>query len=262
MHCRGETTFEAFQPTDTGAIRGLQAFRREFDAILLDQARELGVEIVQPGKALKPLVEGSRVTGIETGNGEMKAAFVIDAAGRGNWLARHLNLEIQTRSPRLIARYAFMEGECPVRDDNPGFFVEKTAWTWTVRVRPGVYSWARLSLDDSEGRDFTPSEFASLTQVGRVQSADVTWRIVPQCAGEGYFLCGDAAAVLDPTSSHGVVKAIMSGAYAGDTIARIIHDGADASEAASVFRQLFATWFEHDIARMKEEHARWFGSPG
>src|SRR5579872_1851020 len=88
VHCRGETTFEAFQPTDTGAIRGLQAFRREFDAILLDQARELGVEIVQPGKALKPLVEGSRVTGVETGNGEMKAAFVIDAAGRGNWLAR------------------------------------------------------------------------------------------------------------------------------------------------------------------------------
>ena len=103
------------------------------------------------------------------------------------------------------------------------------------------------------------SEFASLRPVGRAQAADVTWRLVPECAGEGYFLCGDAAAVLDPTSSHGVVKAIFSGAQAADLIVKIMQRGTDAREAARDFRQLFSTWFEHDVARLKEQNTRWYG---
>jgi flavin-dependent dehydrogenase len=262
VECKGATSFEAFKPTRAGSARGLQAWRPEFDAILLARARHMGVEIVQPSRALRPIVTGSRVTGVETDGGKLESAFVIDAAGRGNWLARHLNLEIRTRSPRLIAHFAYMEGECPPRDDNPGFFVDKTGWTWTARVRPGLYNWTRLNVEDNAiDQSFTPEEFRSLRPVGRVQTADVTWRLVPECAGDGYFLCGDAAAVLDPTSSHGVVKAIMSGAHAADQIVQIIQRGADAREAAAAFRQLFSTWFEHDVTRLKKQHARWYGAP-
>ena len=260
VECKGKTTFEAFKPTSTGATRGLQAWRQEFDAILLERARQVGAEIVQPGRALRPIVEESRVTGIETEAGKLESAFVIDAAGRGNWLARHLNLEIQNRSPRLIAHFAYMQGECPARDDNPGFFVDPIGWTWTARVRPGLYNWTRLNVEDNSiDQNFSPTEFASLRQVGRVQTADVTWRLVPQCAGDGYFLCGDAAAVLDPTASHGVVKAMMSGAHAADMIVQISRREKTATEAAAAFRQLFSTWFEHDVARLKEQHARWYG---
>ena len=259
---KGTTSFEAFKPTSTGTTRGLQAWRPEFDDILLCQARQMGVEIVQPGRALRPIVTGSRVAGVETSVGKFASTFVIDAAGRGNWLARHLNLEIQTRSPRLIAHFAYMEGLCPARNDNPGFFVDAAGWTWTARVRPGLYNWTRLNVgDNSIDQNFTPEEFGSLRPIGRVQTADVTWRLVPQCAGDGYFLCGDAAAVLDPTSSHGVVKAIMSGAHAADLIVQIVRRGGDAQEAATAFRQLFSTWFEHDVARLKGQHARWYGAP-
>ncbi len=262
VECNGTASFDAFKPTETGSTRGLQAWRPEFDDILLQRARQVGVEVVQPGRALRPIVTGSRVAGVETDAGKLNSTFVIDAAGRGNWLARHLNLEIQNRSPRLIAHYAYMEGQCPARDDNPGFFVDKTGWTWTARVRPGLYNWTRLNVEDNSiDRNFTPLEFASLRPVGRVQSADVTWRLVPECAGDGYFLCGDAAAVLDPTSSHGVVKAIMSGAYAADMIVQIMQRGGDEREAAVAFRQLFSTWFEHDAARLKQQHALWYG-PG
>jgi len=262
VECHGTNSFEAFKPTSTGATRGLQAWRQEFDAILLQQAREVGAEIVQPGRALRPIVAESRVAGVETDAGKLESTFVIDAAGRGNWLARHLNLEIQTRSPRLIAHFAYMEGECPARDDNPGFFVDQTGWTWTARVRPGLYNWTRLNVEDNSiDQNFSPAEFASLRQVGRVQTADVTWRLVPQCAGDGYFLCGDAAAVLDPTSSHGVVKAMMSGTHAADLVVQIARGEIAAPVAAESFRQLFSTWFEHDVARLKEQHARWYGKP-
>ena len=82
------TSFEAFKPSDTGTTRGLQAWRPEFDAILLERARELGVEILHPRKALRPILSGTRVTGVETDRRKLSSAFVIDAAGRGNWLAR------------------------------------------------------------------------------------------------------------------------------------------------------------------------------
>lgn len=262
VECKGTTSFEQFKPTSTGATRGLQAWRPEFDEILLRRAREMGVEIVQPGRALRPIVTGERVVGVETSGGKVESRFVIDAAGRGNWLARHLNLEVQVRSPRFIAHFCYMEGECPVRDDNPGFFVDESGWTWTARVRPGLYNWTRLNVEDNSiDEKFRPAEFESLRPVGRVQTADVTWRLVPECAGAGYFLCGDAAAVLDPTSSHGVVKAITSGAHAAEQIVQIIQQERDEREAAAVFKQLFTMWFEHDVTRLKEQHARWYGAP-
>src|SRR6185295_14390082 len=155
---------------------------------------------------------------------------------------------------------AYMKGECPARDDNPGFFVDGAGWTWTARVRPNLYNWTRLNIGDHAiDKDFVPDEFRALRPAGRVQTADVTWRLITECAGEGYFLCGDAASVLDPTSSHGVVKAMMSGIHAVDQIVRIVRDGQNAEEASVTFRQLFAGWFEHDVARLKEQHARWYG---
>ena len=42
-----------------------------------------------------------------------------------------------------------------------------------------------------------------------------TWRMAERMAGAGWFIVGDAAATLDPTSSHGVLKALLSGMTAG-----------------------------------------------
>jgi flavin-dependent dehydrogenase len=252
----GNTTFEPFPMKG----RGLQASRPEFDALLLECARQAGVEIHQPARALTPLLDGTRVVGAETSEGKIEAEFLIDAAGRGNWLTHHLNLEIRTRSPRWIARFAYLEGECPIRDDNPGFFIDELGWTWTVRVRPGLYNWTRLNIfGDPIPEDFVAEELRELRVVIPVQSADVTWRFIPQCAGDGYFLCGDSAAVLDPTSSHGVVKAITSGILAVDRVAQIRKDGRDAQEAAAEFRQIFSDWFAYDSGRLKLDYARMFG---
>jgi flavin-dependent dehydrogenase len=52
----------------------------------------------------------------------------------------------------------------------------------------------------------------------RRRGADVTWRIISPAAGPGFFLVGDAVAVLDPASSHGVLKALMTGMMAAHLI--------------------------------------------
>jgi hypothetical protein len=67
-----------------------------------------------------------------------------------------------------------------------------------MRARVGAaLHWTRLNVEDNSlDQNFTPVQFGSFRPVGRVQSADVTWRLVPECALDGYFMSGDAAAGL------------------------------------------------------------------
>jgi len=261
--------FEAFGADDGGgAWQGLQAWRADFDAILLERARALGVRVLQPCQIVRPLLSGQRVVGLETASGDfLRAPFVVDAAGDRHWLARQLHLPIKKYSRRLTARYGYVEGACEVRDDAPQIVSDARGWTWTARVRPQLYQWTRLSVageeDEDEGgasssshgdRDekWLPAEFRGLKRRGASKGADVTWRMVERAAGAGYFLVGDAAAVLDPASSHGVLKAIMAGMMAAHSIANVFAHQLTEQDAARRYCDWLRTWFEHDVVRLRE----------
>jgi len=252
---QGEPQFVPFGGDEAGQWRGFQAWRADFDAILLDRAIALGVEVRQPCRALQPIISANRIAGIETSDGYLRSSFVIDAAGGGHWLARHLKLPINTYSPRLIAYFGYVEGDCSIRDDAPAIVADKDGWTWTARVRPHLYQWTRLPFSNQPiEKNWIPEEFDGLKPKGKTSAADVTWRVVPACAGSGYFIVGDAAAVLDPASSHGVLKAIMSGMMAAHLIIQIVK-GAIELEAIQAYREWVDNWFGHDIARLRELYA-------
>lgn len=262
----GERRFEAFGADDAGAWHGLQAWRADFDAILLERARSLGVHILQPCQAVRPLLAGQRVVGLESSRGDLHAPFVVDAAGDRHWLARHLRLPIKKHSPRLTARYGYVEGVCAARDDAPEIVSDARGWTWTARVRPQLYQWTRLSVaedvageeENEEGatrgkrEEWLPAEFRELKRRGASKGADVTWRIVERTAGAGYFLVGDAAAVLDPASSHGVLKAIMAGMMAAHSAVQVFARRLTEQDAARQYCDWVREWFEHDVARLTE----------
>ncbi len=73
-----------------------------------------------------------------------------------------------------------------------------------------------------------------------------------EAAGPGWFMAGDAAATLDPTSSHGVLKAIMSGTAAGHLIAAVLDGRAPAEATAGAYREWLAGWFSADAARLTQ----------
>lgn len=251
----GDRRFVPFGADDAGPWRGFQAWRADFDAILLNRAIELGVEVRQPCRALRPIVSENRIVGVVTSDGTTLSSFVIDATGRQHWLARQLKLKIKNCSPRLIAHFGYMEG-CPIRDDAPEIVADKRGWTWTARVRPQLYQWTRLAFDNQPmDKDWIPEEWSGLKPRGRRCSADVTWRVVAQAAGLGYFMVGDAAAVLDPASSHGVLKAIMSGMMAGHLITQIVNQGQIESRAIQGYCQWVDNWFQHDLSRLRELYA-------
>ena len=190
--------------------------------------------------------------GVETTQGILRSAVVVDAAGGNHWGARHMGLSIQYHAPRLTAYYGYVAGNCPARDKAPAIAADEQGWTWTAKVRHQLYQWTRLSFVEPPPRHWVPPEFAGLTIHQPMRGADVTWRRVSQPAGEGYFLVGDAAMVLDPTSSHGVLRALMSGMMAGNLIANGLEDNRIEQQAIEHYCEWIAQWFQHDVDKLRQ----------
>ena len=216
-----------FGRDEQGAWKGFQLWRPDFDAILLNGANRAGAMIVRPCGELRPIVEDNRVAGVETSTGSWRCAFVIDATGRQRWLTRTLNLEIEIYGPPRVAWFNYAEGECSFIDRrNPMIVSDVNGLTWIARVRPNVYQWVRLPLQGARPpNEWCPVEFDGLRSMGRRRGIDVSSSIANPTAGPGYFLAGDAASIVDPLSSHGILKALMSGMKAAHHSATVLRYG-------------------------------------
>ena len=254
----GDRQFMAFGADAAGAWQGFQAVRADFDALLLAQAVAIGVTVLHPCRAQGLLKNAQgRVVGVATSQGDVQAAIVVDAAGGHHWVARQLGLEIEYESPRLMVYYGYATGDCPERDDAPAIAADEQGWTWTAKVRSQLYQWTRLSFAGQPlPRHWLPAEFAGLTPHQPPRAADVTWRQVAQPAGAGYFLVGDAAMVLDPTSSHGVLRAIMSGRMAGHLMAKSLADRRLEPLTIHHYCEWVKQWFCHDVDQLKQLYGK------
>jgi len=251
----GDRRFVPFGSDDAGPWRGFQVRRSAFDNLLLDRAREVGLEVRMPCGVLEPIVEDGRVVGATTEAGEVRARLVIDGSGPARWLERKLDLPSSERSPGLVVRYGYVRGEYPARDAQPAIQGDETGWTWIARVEPKRYQWVRLDLSGiRRSRDWVPDALAGLSPEGPSKGAEMGWRLTP-AAGPGWMLAGDAAAMLDPTSSHGVLKALMSGYFAGQTAAAFLADGSEA-QGLTAYRAWIEGWFENDVQALRVMYGR------
>ena len=257
----GPRRFEPYGEDADGPWRGFQVSRAAFDTLLLERARELGAELRRPGAVGAPLVGDAKLHGVVTSDGPVTARIVVDATGRSRWLGRALGIDSPARSPRLIARYGYVEGACPARDAAPALVGDPEGWTWTARVAHRTYQWTRLDFGGPPDADWLPDEFRDLRPLARSRGADVTWRMAGAVAGPGWFMVGDAAAVLDPTASHGILKALMTGMMAGHLIAGMLQGKAPANEAAQAYQAWIAGWYEADIRKLRDFYRLLGGSP-
>lgn len=240
-----------------GPWGGFQAWRADLDAILLERAAELGAGVLQPCRAVVPLAAGERVVGLSTTAGEIEAAFVVDAAGPQQWIGRRLAIGVRRCSPRLLARYGYLRGSHPARDEAPAFLSDAEGWTWTARVRPDLYQWTRVNLTGAPPpAGYLPGELRDLERVGSPAGADVSWRALKRPAGLGYFAVGDAGAIVDPASSHGVLRALLSGMLAGRLIAGVLRRALDEAVAAREYTTWMSASFEQDVTALRDLYRR------
>ena len=259
----GKSKYSGFGGTEEEPWRGFQAWRRVLDAILLRRAAAVGVQVWQPCAAVSPVMRDGRVLGVVTNRGELRARYVVDATGGGGWLARKLGWAAERRSPRLIASYGYIVTEQAAEWFLPELQATSGGWMWIAQVLPQVVAWTRLSLD-GQLEAAAPSRLACLPGARRLAvggaSADVTWRLASNAAGLGYFLAGDAALVLDPASSHGVLRALMSGMMAAHLCTQVCRDGLAEKFAAAAYASWVRAWFDHDAEKLGDFYGQ-LGTP-
>jgi flavin-dependent dehydrogenase len=239
----GPAHFVPYGGDADGPWRGFQAWRSTLDEILQDRAVRLGARLHKRVKVTGLLREDDRIVGVEAAGRQFRGQWLVDAAGGSHWTARRAGVPIVRLSPRLLACYGYVQQP---GGDVPRFDADAEGWTWRAEVRPRLYQWTRLWFDSSQAQN----SIASQTQ-RKSRGADVTWRWVPDSAGPGYFLAGDAAAVLDPSCSHGVLRALLSGMLAGHSMIRIASGLSSEPEACHHYRDSFRRWIEGDVRELK-----------
>src|SRR5262249_4724895 len=76
-----------------------QVIRSEFDTMMLNNAREHGVEVIQPGRVMEVLFDGDTATGVRAWdeNGQehiVHAKVVVDASGQSAMLQNRFKLRV------------------------------------------------------------------------------------------------------------------------------------------------------------------------
>jgi flavin-dependent dehydrogenase len=247
----GAPRFNAFGADDCGIWRGFHLERAHLDATLLARAVSLGVEVNQPCRALRVLTQANRVIGVDTDSGCLYATCLIDASGARDWLSRQLGLTIHNCSASLVARYGYLQGYNAAYATTAHLLADPDGWTWIAQIEDRLLHWTRLTFERNTRSVMLPSTLQSLPAVRAVRGADVTWRLTPATAGAGYFLVGDAANRLDPASSHGVLKAMMSGMQAAQAVADLLRRPALQVPAQTHYRKWLIDGFTRDMAQLR-----------
>jgi flavin-dependent dehydrogenase len=71
---------------------------------------------------------------------------------------------------------------------------------------------------------------------------------------------GDAAAVLDPVSAHGVLRALISAMMAAHLMVQVVQQALTPAEGADVYTHWMRDWFLADVSRLGPLYARLAGT--
>jgi flavin-dependent dehydrogenase len=250
-----------------------QVVRSEFDTMMLNNARELGVTVHQPSRVLEVLFEGDRAVGVRVQNedgskSEVHAKVVVDASGQSTMLQNKFKLRQWDPILNKGAVWTYFRGAYRDEGKNEGATVviqttNKKGWFWYIPQHDDVVSVGVVAPFDYllEGRgsheDTFNEEVAACPAVqkriagaeritGYFATKDYSYRS-RQAAGDGWVLVGDAFGFLDPLYSSGVLLALKSGELAGDAIA----DGLAKGDTSAAQLGHWSENFNRGVDRMR-----------
>ena len=248
---------EGLQERRDPDARGLLVDRGRFDALLLQRAAVMGVQVLQPAvfRECRQHGEGWSIV-VEQGDQivQLSARFLADASGRA-FATRGLK---RRTGARATAFYAYWQGESlPKR---PRIEAGSDAWFWGVPLPGGLYN----TLVFVDPRAYRPKQFLDL--IGRssllegcrdvclasqVLSADATPYLDEESVTPCSIKVGDAALTIDPLSSSGVQKAIQTSLAAAIVVNTLLRKPESGEHAIEFYRS--------SLADASDRHCRWAG---
>ena len=218
-----------------------QVERAHFDQLLLDHARELGVDVRQPATVERVLFEGERAVGVSAGGERIDADWVIDATGRDRLISRGATQKIagldQTAVFNHFAGVRRPEGKLAGDIDIVLFdsgVPTHPNWFWFIPFVDGitsvgaVVSKAWMKDRASPGAALADAFAASPSATELIKDAKPLWPDTRALAdfsyrigkihGPGWLAVGDAGGFIDPLFSTGVHMAMSGGLFAAEAL--------------------------------------------
>jgi flavin-dependent dehydrogenase len=234
-----------------------QVLRSEFDEMMLNNAREHGVDVHEGVRVLEVLFEGQRAVGVKVQDEhdqvrEVRADVVIDASGQSHLIASRFNLLVKDPALKKGALWTYFKGAYRDAGQDEGATLvlqtkSRNGWFWYIPLHNDIVS---VGIVSSFGYLFDKSrgDHAAIYQqeldncpacqervsIGRQVSGfyatkDYSYKS-KEWAGDGWVLIGDAFGFLDPLYSSGVLLALKSGQLAADAVSEGLTNG-DTSKA-------------------------------
>lgn len=245
--------------------------RRDFDEWLLAQAARAGADVIE-GIAVEDVIwNGDAVCGVtirgrDGTRRQLRSQVVVGADGASSVVARSVGAFVREPQHTCLAGRAYVTGvTLPV----PYLEVFTTARTlpgcaWIVPTSPSeanvgigiVQTTAdRLACTPQSIFDELRAEVPLLNErlrdAGEIKLAG--W-VLPSAterrriAGRGWLLVGDAGAMVDPFTGHGIHHAIAAARIAGEVIANSLSDANDPVVLVDYERRCLDA-FSHEIER-------------
>ena len=254
-----------------------QVVRSEFDKLLLDHARDLGVDVVEGVSVRDIEFDGDRAVaarwhdGKDSGRGGRIAFdYVIDASGRAGVLAtRHLKSRRFHDVFRNVAAWSYWKNAKPLGKGPTGAIAVCSipdGWFWAIPLHDGTLSVGLVTgrdlFNESRGRlggdtqavydealAKCPAVLEMLEGAEQVAGMKVEqdYSYVSETfAGPGYLLAGDAACFLDPLLSTGVHLATYSALLGAASLASVVRGEVSEEDAW----RFYSTVYHHAYQRL------------
>ncbi len=233
----GSRPFYFSETKDPRLHQTWQVLRGDFDALLLENARDAGVDVSTGVRVTRVECEGDRVGAIvyrpaEATNGDevtVSARVVVDASGQNGVLARRLGGRRLVGGLENAAIYAHYRNAKFDHGIDAGstliYRITKSSWLWFIplpgRASIGLVASAR-EIADAEGSptdilraaiarsDELSQRLVDAERIGDVRvERDFSYR-AQRAGGPGWLLVGDALGFMDPIYSTGLFLSLHS----------------------------------------------------
>ena len=235
--------FYFFEHLNHEAACTWQVLRSEFDQMLMDNAREKGVKVLEETKVTETIDEDGAVTGVRAkakdgSMREFRAPITIDASGRDSLSMLRNNWRVRDDQLKKISIWTYYKGALrdPGRDEGATTIasIPERGWFWYIPLPDDMVSVGVVAESEYLYRDTCDLEEIFLREVTnnrwiekhlaigrRTEPLRVTGEFSYRSrytAADGLVLTGDAFGFLDPVFSSGLFFALRGGELVADAV--------------------------------------------